>query len=359
MLRLCHAGRRARRWLGACLLALAATAAHADDGVVVWPRFGTVTVAPADGLQRVARVEAGSGTVADEPARRAAGSIAVVYPELGEPYRSIFNDIIEGIAEQSGQPPQRFPLTGDGNAAGLQAQLRRAGVRVVIALGRQGLRATAGLEQDIAVVVGGVVSVPVMDRREFAGVSLTPDPALLFDHMKKLMPGIRRVTVVYNPQNNEWLLNLARAAARTRGLELQALEARDLASAARLYQGAIVAADGRRDAIWLPQDATTVDENTILPLVLREAWDHSVPVFSSSFPHVRKGALFALYPDNRGLGRTLARTAAGIQAGENRQGMVPLQAVLTAVNLRTASHLGLKLEYQQQRRFDFVFPEPR
>jgi putative ABC transport system substrate-binding protein len=167
------------------------------------------------------------------------------------------------------------------------------------------------------------------------------------------------VTVIYNPQHNGWLMPLAQAAARNHGLELVTHEARDMGTAARLYETAFAAADGRRDAIWLPQDPTTVDEGTILPLVLKQAWGRSVPVFSSSFPHVRKGVLFALYPDNRALGRALAGKAQDILAGTvPPPGLAPLQDVLMAVNLRTASHLGLSLDYQQQRRFDFVFPEP-
>jgi putative ABC transport system substrate-binding protein len=82
-------------------------------------------------------------------------------------------------------------------------------------------------------------------------------------------------------------------------------------------------------------------------------------VFSSSFLHVRKGAMFALYPNNLGLGRDLASSALATLAGESRKrGVSPLREVLTAVNLRTASHIGLNLDYQQQRSFDFVFPEP-
>ena len=37
---------------------------------------------------------------------------------------------------------------------------------------------------------------------------------------------------------------------------------------------------------------------------------------------------------------------------------MPLREVHTAVNLRTANHIGLNISYQQQRSFDFVFPEP-
>ncbi|WP_255365427.1 ABC transporter substrate-binding protein [Collimonas sp. OK242] len=287
------------------------------------------------------------------------GAIAVIYPDIGEPYRSIFAKIIEGIQEQAKVQISTYPVGPNTNTADLNAQLTRGGVKVVIALGRQGLKAASGLERDIAVVVGGVLAVPESESHNLTGISLTPDPALLFALLKRLLPGIKRVTVVYDPQHNDWLIKLAREAAKAQGLELVAREAHDLASAAHLYEAAFAAADGRQDAIWLPQDATTVDEDTILPLVLRESWSRGVPVFSSSFLHVRKGAMFALYPNNLGLGRDLASSALATLAGESRKrGVSPLREVLTAVNLRTASHIGLNLDYQQQRSFDFVFPEP-
>jgi putative ABC transport system substrate-binding protein len=287
------------------------------------------------------------------------GAIAVIYPDIGEPYRSIFAKIIEGIQEQAKVAVSTYPVGPNSNPADLSAQLTRGGVKVVIALGRQGLKAASGLERDIAVVVGGVLSVPESESRNLAGISLTPDPALLFALLKKLLPGIKRITVVYDPQHNDWLIKLARDAAKALGIELVIREAHDLASAAHLYEAAFAAADSRLDAIWLLQDATTVDEDTILPLVLKESWSRGVPVFSSSFLHVRKGALFALYPDNLVLGRDLANTALSVLAGEPRKrGVSPLREVLTAVNVRTASHIGLNIDYRLQRSFDFIFPEP-
>jgi putative ABC transport system substrate-binding protein len=286
-------------------------------------------------------------------------AIAVIYPDLGEPFRSVFNQIIEGIEEKANMRVNTHPVGPNSNATELNGQLKRNGTRVVIALGRQGVKIASGLDRDIAVVVGGVLSVPEAENRNLTGISLTPDPALLFAFLKKMLPGIKRVTVIFDPQNNVWLLRLAQAAAKAQGLELVAHEAPDLASAARLYEAAFAAADSRLDAIWLPHDATTVDEATILPLVLKESWNRGVPIFSSSFLHVRKGALFALYPNNMELGRDLANSALGILAGESRmRGMSPLREVFTAVNLRSASHIGLNIDQQQQRSFNFIFPEP-
>lgn len=287
------------------------------------------------------------------------GSIAVLYPDIGEPYRSIFVKIIEGIEAQLKTPVRSYAIAANQDATDLNIQLTRSGTKVVIALGRQGLKAVQGLEKNIAVVVGGILSIPEEDNHLLTGISLTPDPNLLFARLKNLLPGIKKIIVIYNPKNNDWLIKLAREAAKSQGLELVTHEALDMASAARLYDAVFAAADGRRDAVWLPQDTTTVDESTILPLVLKESWNRGVPFFSSSFLHVKKGALFALYPNTIELGRTLASSAQNILSGDSRKrGMLPLREVHTAVNLRTASHIGLNIGYQQQRSFDFVYPEP-
>lgn len=286
-------------------------------------------------------------------------AIAVIYPDIGDPFRSVFNNIIEGVEARTNRRVNTHPVGPNSNVAELNGRLKRNGTRVVIALGRQGVKIASGLDRDIAVVVGGVLSVPEAESRDLTGISLTPDPALLFSFLKSLLPGVKRVIVVYDPQNNAWLLKLAQAAARAQGLTLVAHEASDLATAAHLYEAAFAAADSRLDAIWLPHDATTVDEATILPLVLKESWNRGVPIFSSSFLHVRKGALFALYPNNLELGRELANSALAVLTGEPRKrGLSPLRQVYTAVNLRTASHIGLNIDYQQQRSFNFIFPEP-
>lgn len=286
-------------------------------------------------------------------------AIGVIYPDIGEPFRSVFTRIIEGIEEKTKVRMHSYPIGVSFEAAELNAQLKRNGTRVVIALGRQGLKSIAGLDSDIAVIIGGILSVPEPDSHNLTGISLTPDPALLFSRLKNLQPAVKRVLVVYNPLYNEWLIKLARDAAKAQGLELLTFQARDLASAARLYETAFGTADARHDAVWLPQDATTVEETTILPLVLKESWNRGVPIFSSSLAHVKKGALFALYPNNLDLGRNLASSALSLLAGDTpRRGIVPLRDVYTAVNLRTASHIGLQIGAEQQHSFDFVYPVP-
>jgi len=289
----------------------------------------------------------------------AAQGIAVIFPDIGEPYRSVFTQIIDGIEEQAKGHVVRVAVGANVNAQELGAQLRRQDIHVVIALGRNGLKASAALDRDIGVVAGGVLSAPQPEARSAVVHSLAPDPALLFARLKNLLPGARRVVVVYDPHQNDWLIRLARDAARVHGLVLVATEAEDLKTATRLYRDILAAADPARDVLWLPQDTTTVEDSAVLPLVLQEAWNRSLPVISSSVTHVKRGALFALYPNNLALGRRLANSALGyLSVGSAAaRGVQPLTEVLLAVNVRTANHLGIDLGGRQQS-FDIVFPEP-
>lgn len=318
------------------------------------------------GLLCLATLMAGSGMVfAEMPgeARPKAAAdaggvrIAVVYPDIGEPYRSVFDQIISGIEDKAVGGVAKFAVGPKTDSGELKSSLRGQGVRVVIALGHQGARFAATLDRDIGVVVGGIIAPPENELRDVPMKSLSPDPALLFGHLKELMPGARRVFAVYDPRQNGWLIRSAKEAARARGLELVAYEAQDLRSAAVAYQQIFASVDGRLDTIWLLQDSIGAENGTLLPMVLQESWDRNLAVFSSSIVHVGRGALFSLYPDNVEMGRHLADAAQGFLASGDygEHGMILLREVLMAINLRTADHLGLRPGKRQT--YGMVFPE--
>jgi putative ABC transport system substrate-binding protein len=279
--------------------------------------------------------------------------IAVLFPDVGEPYRSVFEQILAGIEDKAGNRVSNIPVRTNVDSGDLSSELRRQNIRVVIALGKHGVRASAGLDGKVDVVAGAVLSVGEAEVRDNTVITLAPDPALLFARLKALAPDTRRVTVIYSPQN-DWLIRLARIAAKSQGFELNALPADDLKTALHLYQE-FLAGSTHTDALWLPQDNITVEESTIVPLVLRETWNREIPLFSSSLAHVRRGALFSLYPDNQELGRALASTALAYLGGSRpAKGLQPLRGVLAAVNTRTAGHLGINLN---QQRFDMLLPD--
>ncbi len=283
------------------------------------------------------------------------GGIAVLYPDIGEPYRGIFDEIIEGIEETAGDRIDKHPLVPGSDVGALNESLLREKTKVVIALGRLGMKTALSLKSEMGVVVGGVLTVPENEARGQPVISLSPDPALLFSRMKVLKPATKRVFVVYDPAYSDWIIKFAKEAASAQGLELVEYEAKDLRNAVRHYQEIFSATDSSKDVLWLPQDYSTVEESTVLPLVLQESWNRDIAVFSSNSAHVRRGVLFSLYPDNTGLGKSLAKLAMGyLRSGYyETRGMLPLHDVHSAVNLRTAKHLRLKPSRLQD--FDTTF----
>lgn len=302
-----------------------------------------------------------AAALADRGAARAATppGVAVLYPDIGEPYRAVFSTIVEAIQQHAGPGVEAYAVGPQGSAPTVGGvELQRKDVRVLVALGRSGLMAAEALGRPFDIVAGCVLGVTEQQSRQYTVHSLAPDPALLFAHLRQLRPQVRRVHTVFAPNHNAWLMRLASAAARTLALELVARQADDLMQATRLHAELIDAIDPRGDALWLAQDAITVDESTLLPLVLRQSWQRGFTLVSSNVAHVRRGALLALYPDNAALGRTLALSAAEIVAGRRRQplGLLPLRDVRVAANLRTAAHLGIALD-PQAHRFDMLYPE--
>jgi putative ABC transport system substrate-binding protein len=289
-----------------------------------------------------------------------ARNVVVVLPDIGEPFRSVFAKIVEGIEARVHAHVSTLAV-GAQSEADIAEELRKREARVVVALGRQGLKSVAALEGSagLAIVAGCVVSVPEAELRGYPVYTLAPDPSLLFAQLHRLLPGVRRVHVVHDPRQTGWLIRRAREAVKPLSLELSAYESADLAAAVRHYQQLLATADAAHDAVWLPQDSTTVDEATVLPLVLKEAWNRSVTAFSSNVAHVKRGALFALYPDNEELGHTLGDAASRLLAGNKpaEGGALPLRDVRSAINTRTATHLGIA-SGTRLAGFDLVFPEP-
>lgn len=287
-----------------------------------------------------------------------APAIAVLYPDVGGAYRTVFASMIEGIDERTRAKSIAVPVGAGVNPAALQAELRRQDVKVVIALGRHGIQAGLAMDQDMKLVGGGVLNMPEAEVRNIAVHTLAPDPALLFARLKALQPRTRRVHVVYDPAQNGWLLRLAQRAAKSLGLELDAREATDIKAAMQHYQAILGAMSPAADALWLPQDTVTVQDSVVLPLVLRSAWTANLTVFSSSAGHVRQGVLFALFPDNAAYGRQLGALAQSLLAGAHAEpGLAPLHALSSAVNVATLNHLQIKLGNKQLQDFDITYPE--
>lgn len=286
--------------------------------------------------------------------------VAVIYPEVKKPYSTVFERIIDGVAAEAKTNVVKYGLKKGDEEQGevIRAWLSVQQVDVIVVLGRRGIEMLRKLELSIPSVFGGVLYVADVELEHSVGISLTPGPEPLFGQLKRLSPGTKRVFVVYNPARHQWLIDLAKPAAEALGITLVAKAAKGLRDSARIHRDILRKAQRKTDSVWLLQDSGIIDSATILPMILRESWNKKLIVFSSNPSDVPRGILFSFYADNNMLGRSLARLAFDhLKKGKRSIAFIsPLPGALSAVNLRTASHLGLHIPFEEQREFGLVFP---
>lgn len=273
------------------------------------------------------------------------GTIVVVYPEMGDPYKAAIQSIITGI-ESVAPNVRRYPITDDKASGTPESSINPENTIGVITLGRRGMQVVQSIHWKGPHVVGAVIRDKTINDSVSLGISLDPSPAVLIKRLHRFNPSIRRIHLVSDPSRSGWLVPQAMEAASSRGISLIVYSETSQGDAVRKYREILASADSTVDALWLPLDATTVNDETILPYVLRTSWERRLTVFSSAPHHAQRGTLFSVQPNNEALGRSLAKKLQSqVASGKHdSHGVVPLTDVLFAVNHRTAQHLGIRLK---------------
>lgn len=289
------------------------------------------------------------------------GKTAVLYPEIREPFRSVFMNIVKGIDDALDDSVDTRALKDSDTPADILAWAKERGLRSIITLGNHGFSMSSELSSELPVVIGAVNMSSELLAKPYYGITLNPDPASLLQRLKAVAPKVTRVIVVYQHQQDSWMIEQATKAAQILGIELRAVAVENIQEAANKYREILNNQQSDTDALWLPQDSAVLDEQAILPMILKEAWDRRLIVFSSNPAFVKRGVLFALYPDNYNMGRSLGAMANKIQAAGHQgesgvRHIEPLRDLLIAFNVRTAAHLDIRYTRDDLNGFDLVFP---
>lgn len=290
-------------------------------------------------------------------ANAASSTIAVLYPQTTAPYQQLIEEIVTGI-EQS-DPSARIEKKQISDSLlieDLRAWLAQIDASVIITLGRTPTEIYDRLHLTIPRVIGALDISPHV-RPDTAGISLAVDPALLLARLKQVIPTIRQVWVVFNPRTDQWLIDLGHEAASRLGLTLQPLAATDFREATAYFQTLFGRASVQTEAIWLLDNNTLVDSQTILPFLIEQSWKRRWVIFSNSLQVTKRGTLFALYPNNIQLGQALGHLAQEQRQYPNKRFQIqPLRAVKSVLNLKLAAHLEMPITQALEQQFDLVLP---
>ncbi len=295
------------------------------------------------------------------PGEAAEGKVAVIYPQLREPYNKVFDRILEGIVEElDGRVvPYRIPADSTTGTTELDSWIRENNIDAVIGLGRQGFEVTRSLPVPTARVAGALVTTPDKVNAGVSVITMTPSPAIVLRNLQRLAPDVKNISFAYSEKYNGWYVNLVHQHASKMGYSVNAVPVENVKQAAIFYREFFSRAT-RHDALWLLQDPQVIDNGPLLASVMQQAWEHDIVVFSNNPAHVARGALFSHYPANRQLGRQLALlTRQKLRSPGMGKKIIPIRDLMLAVNIRTAEHLGYSYPPRLHRKFDLTFPAPR
>src|SRR2546426_3839508 len=134
-----------------------------------------------------------------------------------------------------------------------------------------------------------------------------------FSTMRSVLPSLKRIGVLYDPENTGHLVEEARLLAKSMGLELVVKQV----NTEKEVPPALRALLSQVEALWLVPASTVLTEDS-LKFVLGTALDFNVPVIGFSSELVRSGALLGLSVSYEDVGRQAGLLAKRIVSDQER-----------------------------------------
>ncbi|CAG7856629.1 hypothetical protein MCAMS1_01188 [biofilm metagenome] len=249
--------------------------------------------------------------------------LLVVFPLTDSPNDEIYNLTVEAIAKHS---PSAERLALPDGVDTIHPQLNPAQYSSIIALGNSAIAAVNTTAYKTKMLAG----LSYFGRAEYNGVSLALDSNMLIPQLHRLVPQIKRVFVIHEPDlqvidpPNKELPPLPRLIIK---------KGNDPIAVIKLVGDLLEHEATSSDAVFIPPN---LPEN-ILYEVVKVAWDKGVMLLSTNLGHLESGATMVFFPDNAGIGEQLA-----LMALAKTPGYENVKKINVGLNRKIAQHLGLE-----------------
>jgi len=269
--------------------------------------------------------------------------IAVLMSHDSAPYQAMREGFQGHLRDNGVQADYEVLQVGtDNSAAGqLAAQIAQQDPALIYCLGTRACQAVQQMAGQRPVVASLVLTQESISADGLAtGVFLNYSPETQLQWLKKLFPGFHRVGVIYNPAQNQALIDKAAGTAHQLGLELVTASVdtpKELPAALKNLLRDV-------DILWALPDRMVLAPQSAKEVLLT-SFRNRIPVIGASSPWVKGGALYALDWDYADLGAQNAAMALKIIKGTpiNKIPAAEPRSVAYTVNLKTAKHMKLDM----------------
>ena len=215
----------------------------------------------------------------------------------------------------------------------------RAGL--ILTLGTLATEAALEKIRDMPVVAGLILKANKVNNTDNAtGVILEFPLETQFKMIRRVLPEVKTVGVIYNPEENKEMIKAAGVVARDMGLSLDAQEVnnpQDLPPALEKLANSA-------DVLWGVADNLVLTAQTAKHILLF-SYRNKIPFIGLSATWVKSGALYSLDRDYSDIGIQCGEIAIKILQGTSA-GLIPPavpRKVIYSVNLKTAQYMKLNI----------------
>ncbi len=230
----------------------------------------------------------------------------------------------------------------------LLADIRRRNPRLILTLGSAATSYISKAVRDIPVVfcmvlnplASGFIRSMNASGNNLTGASLDISSQVQFEALRSIVPSVKKVGVIYNPQETESVIQQAAKMAKEMGLDLVSIPI----TSEEEVPKALRTLDGNVDALWSVADSTVFSSGST-EFILLHTLRNRIPFMGLSPAFVKAGALMALAADYQEVGVQCGEHAVRIFLGDHPSSLpitIP-QAVTMYLNLKTAEIIGLKI----------------
>lgn len=254
------------------------------------------------------------------------------------------NQALAGFVATCPEHITTYDLGGStSNTKGIVDRIMASPPRLILAIGPQAAQVAKAEVRGVPVVFAMVRNPRKsgLEGDNIAGISLDVPIEAQLAMYKSLLPTLRVIGVIYDPEKTGVLVKEASEVAEKFGLRFLATPVASQTEVPAALRSLL----GKVDALWMLPDDTVITPES-LTFFLLTAFKHNLPVLTISDAFVEAGALAALSADYTDMGRQACQLSREIESGQRRPaqaGIVPPAKVNVAINLQTASQLGLIL----------------
>ena len=285
---------------------------------------------------------------ADEPL------IVVLRAKSSQPYEEVLGGF-RSYLERRGVRARFDVHTINGDMASLDRILEVAAAKeakLIFTIGTAVTECAIRKDTGIPIVYSLVMDDLRTSNADVAGVTLEFSVSSHFQWMTRFLPKVRRVGVLYNPENNGERIVRAKMEAMKMGLILEA----EAVDKPQDIPAALERIAKKVDVLWGIPDDVVLNPQTAKQLLLF-CYRNRIPFIGPSKAWVKAGALYALDRDYTDIGSQCGGIASSILTGTGL-GSIKAQSpkrTVYFVNSKTARHMKVNIDKKLLAAADGVY----